>query len=187
MVAGMLHYKHLRITTFQGYAGSDPSFLKDFEDEEQDANEEFLTSLWEDLQEGELAGPKGEQLTRDFKRSEFLGAAGELKKNAMQYFVESHRATLHVDLFNYCFFDKTKALCLSGMQADAGTPKLSPCHLDRCANSCVTKQHLPQWQIQVDDAQAMLSHKILSAPQKVALTTELERAMRVVIRLKGKL
>lgn len=186
MVAGMLHYKHLHITTFQGYAGSDPSFLKVLEEEELDANEEFLSSLWKDLQEGELAGPKGVQLARDFKRPEFLGTAGDLKKNAMQYFIESHRGTLHVGLFNYCFFDRSKALCLNGKQSDAGMPNLSACHPDRCANSCVTRRHLPQWQIQVDDAQSMLNHKWLSPPQKYVLTTELERAMLVVNRLGGK-
>ena len=181
-IAGMLHYKHVKVTTFLGYAGSDPSWIKDLHDEEIGANEEFLEQIWEDLQDGELAGAKGVELVREFK-----GVAGDMKKSALRYFVESHRANLHVGLFNYCFFQKDRALCLTDAtrQSKNATPVLNACHPDRCANSCVSKHHLPQWQVQVDEARAMLAHKSVSPPQRIALTADLEKALRVVNQLSG--
>jgi len=107
VIAGMLHYKHIKLTTFLGYAGSDPSWLEDLHEEELAANDEFLSHIWDDLEDGTLAGGKGIELVRDFK-----GLAGEVKKNAMQYFLESSRANLHVGLFNYCLFRrKVRYVC----------------------------------------------------------------------------
>lgn len=179
-IAGMLHYKHLKITTFLGYAGSDDNWLEDLHDEELAANEEFLEQVWEDLQEGALAGAKGEEMVREFK-----GMAGDLKKNALIYFLESNRANLHVGLLNYCVFQKERALCLMGHPESAeDVPVLNACHPDRCANSCIARNHLPQWEAQVNDAQAMLNHSKISEPQKIALMRDLEKTYRIVNRLK---
>lgn len=181
-IAGMLHYKHVKVTTFLGYAGTDPTWIQDLHDEELGANEEFLEQIWEDLQDGALAGPKGKELIRDFR-----GTAGDIKKNALQYFIDSHRAELHVGLLNYCFFQKDTAMCLTEdkrLSTDS-EPVLNACHPDRCANSCVTKQHLPKWQVQVDEALAMLSHKNVSQPQRVSLSADMEKALRIVNQIKS--
>jgi len=180
MIAGMLHYKHIKITTFAGYAGSDSGWLNDLNHADVAANDDFLADIWSDLREGALAGAKGEELVR-----EFLGVAGDLKKDAHKYFIESTRANLHVGLFNYCLFQKDRALCLKGRDSERDTPIVNACHPDRCANSCITKKHLPQWQIQIDDAQSMLSHRKVTELQRIALSGDLEKAIRVVNRLRG--
>lgn len=180
-LAGMLHYKHLKVTTFLGYAGEDPSWIKELHDEEIAANEEFLEQLWEDIQDGAVGGGKGQQLLQEFK-----GTAGEIKKNAMQYFIEHQRTNLHVGLLNYCFFEKDASLCLKDSKDNkADSPIMNACHPDRCANSCISKSHLPQWKVQVEEAKAMLSHKNLSNPQRIALTRDMEKALRIVNQLKG--
>lgn len=182
MIAGMLHYKHLKITTFAGYAGFDPEWIKELHDEEIAANDEFLDDICEGLMEGTLAGGKGEELLR-----EFSGMAGDLKKNAHLYFLESARANLHVGLFNYCMFNAERALCLNDTGKLIGNeqPMLSACHPDRCANSCITSSHLPQWEVQAADARAMLAHPKISEPQRIALSRDLEPVLRVVKKLQG--
>lgn len=180
VIAGMLHYKHIKLTTFLGYAGTDPTWLDELHDEELAANDEFLSHILEDLEDGTLAGGKGIELVRDFK-----GLAGEVKKNAMQYFLESSRANLHVGLFNYCLFQKESALCLPEKDSARNVPNLNACHPDRCANSCISTGHLPQWEVQIEDAKAMLNHPNVSQPQRIALTKDLEKAVRIVSQLKG--
>ncbi|MES2042166.1 MAG: hypothetical protein V4495_30505 [Pseudomonadota bacterium] len=178
MIAGMLHYKHVRITTFSGYAGSDPEWIKDLHDEEIAANDEFIEEICEGLIEGTLAGGKGEDLLR-----EFSGVAGDLKKNAHQYFLESNRANLHVGLFNYCMFNAERALCLNEKNQVNPQPMLSACHPDRCANSCITTKHRPQWEVQAADALAMLDQPRISEPQRVALSRDLVAVNRVLEKL----
>lgn len=180
MIAGMLHYKHVKITTFAGYAGSDNEWLEELREQEVAANDEFLADIWDDLQEGALAGAKGEEIMQ-----EFLGMAGDLKQNAHQYFLESTRANLHIGFFNYCIFQKDRALCLKETESEGDFPIVNACHPDRCANSCVTRTHLPQWQTQKDDAQAMLAHKKVSEPQRIALSRDLEKIVRIVDRLRS--
>ncbi|MEV4780477.1 hypothetical protein [Burkholderia sp. LMU1-1-1.1] len=180
MIAGMLHYKHVRITTFAGYAGSDPEWIKELHDEEIAANEEFLDDICEGLIEGALAGGKGEDLLR-----EFSGVAGDLKKNAHQYFLENNRANLHVGLFNYCMFNAERALCLNEKEQGNLQPMLSACHPDRCANSCITTKHRPLWEVQATDARAMLDHPRISTPQRIALSRDLDVVKRVLKKLQG--
>jgi hypothetical protein len=180
MIAGMLHYKHVKITTFAGYAGSDHEWLETLQEQEIAASDEFLADIWEDLQEGALAGAKGEEIVR-----EFLGTAGDLKKNTHQYFLESTRANLHIGFFNYCIFQKDRALCIKDKESHDVSPVVNACHPDRCANSCITRKHLPQWQTQVDDARAMLAHKKVSEPQRIALSRDLDKVVRIVDRLRG--
>jgi len=180
MIAGMLHYKHVRITTFAGYAGSDPEWIKELEDEEIAANEEFLNDICDGLAEGTLAGGKGEALLRKFS-----GMAGDLKKNAHQYFLESTKSNLHIGLFNYCMFDPERALCLTDKNDVNRQPILSACHPDRCANSCITARHRPQWQVQVADAHAMLAHPKISEPQRITLTKDLGMLNRVLEKLQA--
>jgi hypothetical protein len=178
LIAGMLHYKHVKLTTFAGYAGTDPEWLTELRDEEIAANDEFLEEIWDDLQDDALAGGKGEELVRQFS-----GMAGNMKRNAHRYFLESHRANLHVGLFNYCMFQKDRALCLTTKSPES-SPKVNACHPDKCANSCITRRHLPHWEVQIDDARAMIAHKKTSELQRVILSEDLKLASRVVNRLK---
>ncbi|WP_194711278.1 hypothetical protein [Noviherbaspirillum soli] len=180
MIAGMLQYKHLQITTFEGYAGSDPTWHEELRDAENDANEEFLTHLWDDLQSGSVAGGKGDLLLKEFQ-----GTAGEIKKDALQYFLESHRSNLHVGVFNYCFFDPEWAMCTKDKQDKDAKPMLNACQPSRCKNSCVTPKHIPAWQAQIDDANAMLKHKKVSVPQKISLTRDLEEALQIVNKVRA--
>lgn len=180
IIAGMLHYKHVKVTTFCGYAGSDPDWLDELHDEEIAASEEFAKEIGEDIESGMLAGAKGEELVRDFR-----GMAGELKKNALKYFLESTRGNIHVGLFNYCVFQKDRALCLQNAAPKIdSTPILNACHPERCANSCVTTKHLPQWEVQINDAQSMLSHPQVTELQRIALSKDLEKAVRILTLLK---
>ncbi|WP_076592150.1 hypothetical protein [Herminiimonas arsenitoxidans] len=181
LIAGMLHYKHVKLTTFLGYAGKDESWIRDLAIEEFSANEEFLAQIWDDIQEGALAGARGNELLNEFK-----GVAGDLKKNSLQYFIENNRRNLHVGLLNYCLFQRDRALCLSNTKSDLpDKPVINACYPERCANSCISKNHLPIWQAQINDAQAMLNHKNVSMPQKIALKDDIAKSLRILNQLNG--
>lgn len=181
LIAGMLHYKHVKLTTFLGYAGKDPSWIQDLAIEEFSANEEFLGQIWEDIQDGALAGARGHELIHEFK-----GMAGDIKKNSLQYFIENNRRNLHVGLLNYCLFQRDRALCLTNNKSDLPEkPIINACYPERCANSCISKNHIPIWQAQLNDAQAMLNHKNVSIPQKIALTDDIAKSLRILNQLNG--
>ena len=149
--------------------------------EEFSANEEFLGQIWEDIQDGALAGARGHELIHEFK-----GMAGDIKKNSLQYFIENNRRNLHVGLLNYCLFQRDRALCLTNKKSDLPEkPVINACYPERCANSCISKNHIPIWQAQVNDAQAMLNHKNVSIPQKIALTDDIAKSLRILNQLNG--
>lgn len=59
IIAGMLHYKHLSVAIFEGYAGTDNEWLMELEEEQSIASVDILDEIALDLASGELGGQGG--------------------------------------------------------------------------------------------------------------------------------
>lgn len=181
VIAGMLQYKHVHIVTFEGYAGTDnlDSWKKLLAQERLLANADFLEEMAHDIVEGHVAGPKDEQMLREFR-----GAAGDRRADDIAYYLRHKAKCFYLGTLNYCFFEPETAMCLSEVNSDLQkTPVLSFCHPDRCANSCISAKHKPAWEAAIADAEAMRRTPKLSPLQRVALDQEIARMKRAIINL----
>ncbi|AIT79768.1 MULTISPECIES: hypothetical protein [Novosphingobium] len=183
VVAGKIQYKHASVAMFDGYAGASASgFRQEVEQERALGQLDDIVVQYEGYRNGErLAGPAGARITAEMMRvataAELPGiVADEKRVKAML----AHLArTLHVGVLNDCFFDRATALCLRSANEGAA-PRLSNCAPDRCPNSCITSRHVPAWQSAIDDAEAVLKSKRLSAAQRTAIRADRDRMKKVI-------
>ncbi|MDE1953812.1 MAG: integrase [Betaproteobacteria bacterium] len=181
VIAGMLQYKHVHIATFEGYAGTDnlDTWKRLLAQERLLANADFLEEVAHDVVEGNVTGPKGEQMLREFR-----GAVGDRREDDIAYYLRHKAKCFYPGTLNYCFFEPETAMCLSEVKSDAQkTPVLSFCHPDRCANSCISARHKPAWEAAIADAEAMQRAPRLSSLQRVALDQEIVSMKRAIIHL----
>ncbi|ODU35466.1 MULTISPECIES: hypothetical protein [Sphingomonadaceae] len=183
VVAGKIQYKHASVAMFDGYAGVSASgFRQEVEQERALGQLDDIVAQYEGHRRGEkLGGPAAVRITAEMRRvataADLPGiVADEKRVKAML----AHLArTLHVGVLNDCFFDRATALCLRN--ADEGAaPRLSNCAPDRCPNSCITSRHVPAWQSAIDDADALLRSKRLSAAQRTAIREDRDRMKKVI-------
>jgi hypothetical protein len=183
VIAGKLQYKHAKAIIFQGYAGHD---LREEVDEEaiDDAISRLL-DIEKDAKEGMVAGPGLTSVLRaiDIARSSVeakVDDGGRLIETALR----SPAKRLNVGRLNYCFFDPAKALCLSDAEkADpAAGPRLTLCNPDNCANSIVTKAHLPLWKDMLADVRERLKAPKLNSIQRLALRAQETRILSLLER-----
>lgn len=179
IIAGALQYKHAQTAIFEGYAGSDPAWSTLLKNEETLASIDFLSDLYYDIEEGDVGGIKGKEFVEDF---EFKGMAGDRRKDEISYFINSHRGNFHVGPLNYCFFDPEKAKCLNSPSST--TPVFSKCMPDKCANSCISTRHLPNWEHQADEINQLLGAKPLSEPQRISLENQHETIVKIIVSVK---
>lgn len=180
IIAGALQYKHAQTAIFEGYAGSDPSWLTLLKNEETLASIDFLEELYHDIEEGSVGGIKGKELTEEFS---FKGKAGDRRKDEIKYFINSHRGDFHVGPLNYCFFDPEKSKCLNSPSSK--TPVFSKCRPDQCANSCISTRHLSTWEHQSEEIKQILDDKLLSEPQRVSLENQYSSIDKIIASVKG--
>lgn len=181
VIAGMLQYKHVHIAVFEGYAGTDnlDTWKKLLAQERLLANADFLEEVAQDVIDGNVTGPKGEQMLREFR-----GAAGDRRKDDIAYYLRHKAKNFYPGAMNYCFFEPETAMCLSDVKSDAQkTPVLSFCHPDRCANSCISARHKPVWEAAIADAEAMRSTPKLRSLQLVAIDQEIVRMKSAIAHL----
>ena len=180
-VAGMIQFKHVELTTFEGYVGRDEEFSKVLAEEKILANIDLLETLRQEGLAGNVAGPKAPDLI-----STFRGVAGDRRTDDEAYMLRHMARTLYVGAFNLCFYDPAYAMCQQHLPVqERKSPITSHCVPDRCANSCITKQHLGAYQSQLDEAEGLLKTPKLPAPQRLALDQEIERIGRIVAPLLG--
>lgn len=180
VIAGMLQYKHVHVATFEGYAGVEN--LADWKallaQERVLANADFLEDIAHDVVEGNVTGPKGEQMLREFR-----GVAGDRRGDDVGYYLRHKAKNLYPGILNYCFFESETAMCLSDVHGLRDTPVMSFCHPDRCPNSCISKKHKPIWEAAIIDVEALRRTSKLSVPQRVALEQEAKRMKRAIAHL----
>jgi hypothetical protein len=167
-LAGMIQYKHTEIAIFEGYAGRDAEFSKELSEEKILANIDLLESLKQDIIEGQVAGPKGAELIETFR-----GVAGERRTDDEAYMLKHLSRTVHVGMYNLCFYDPAYAMCQQHIPtSDRKAPILSHCQPNLCPNSCITKQHLGPRQSVLYGIDNLLKTSKLTTPQRLALETE---------------
>lgn len=182
IIAGMMQFKHVETHIFEGYAGSDPSFISILNKERSLASIDFIDEVMMDVEEGNIAGPKGIEIAENFR-----GVAGDKKNKGIEYYIKNQRRNVYSGMFSYCFFDSDKAICLKN-SAKKNNPILNSCRPDLCKNSCITKKHVKVWTDQINDAKEMMGMKGSSSIQKTVLKNsiqEMERAIKPIISNEG--
>lgn len=182
VIAGMLQYKHVEVTVFEGYAGSEPEWNKLLEQEKVLASVDVLEEVAMDLSNGELAGDFGIKLKEEFA-AEFRGRAEDFPPSQIAKWLANSNKALFVGKFNFCFFDPAKAQCTQGVKSDK--PILNFCQPEICSNSCVGKRHIPKWEAQLKQAEELAVHPKASQSQRELLLREVE-CLRAVVTSCGK-
>ena len=183
IIAGMIQYKHVNTSMFEGYAGNDSNWKQMLEEEKTLASIDHLRDLYFDIQDGTVAGAKGERLVEECEQvmADFKGVAGDRRSDGLSYWLESTRANFHVGNLNYCFFNPDYAMCNKNSEIEQRRrPALNRCHPDKCPNSCVSKVHAPIWQAQYSDADDLLQTSTLSEPQRISLEYDREVAKKLL-------
>jgi hypothetical protein len=100
----------------------------------------------------------------------------------IELLLKKRAATLHSQPANYCWFtDPTKALCLKL----AGTPKATKplaglCDAARCPQATFHTEHREVWAGCAKTTETFLGNPRIPTGEKTRLTTEHDRAQRVV-------
>ncbi|WP_139177039.1 hypothetical protein [Geodermatophilus siccatus] len=187
-VAGKRQFKHVRATTFQGYAGtSESGFRAEVEAEEAAARLADMEDHYDDMIAGVIPSRGGHQrLFADLaaireELGDFPGYApvDERRKRAMLANVAHN---YYEGPLNACYYEEANALC---RHDDETAPVLVRCTPGRCANSCITSAHAPAWRRIEADTMVMLELKGLSAPQRAILHNELREAQAVLTKIEG--
>jgi len=180
-IAGMIQYKHASVAAFEGYAGSSRSgFRAEVEAERRLGQLDDLLEYFNDRRGGTLpSGPAGPRVAGALD-----AAAAELgpspvmiaDRARLRTLLASLARTLHVGVLADCFFDPATALCLKRSTDTRQTgPLTALCEPARCPNACIVERHRPAWARAADDVRAMLREKRLTALQRTALLSDLER------------
>ncbi|MNF98977.1 hypothetical protein D3C84_818590 [compost metagenome] len=128
-----------------------------------------------------MAGIKSKEIL------ELLGTAGDRRFDDVLFYLKHNKKNFHVGPYSYCFYDPDRAACKSFAPADnPRAPVTSSCSPDRCANACISRRHLPAWQILASDLGSMLRTKGLNEAQKQALKRERTRIESVITPLLNK-
>jgi len=183
VIAGMLQYKHVEVTIFEGYAGCEPEWNKMLAEERVLASIDILEELAMDLSNGAVAGEFGVRLKEDFM-AEFRGRAEDFPPSQIAKWLANSKKALFVGKFNFCFFDPTKALCtIETAQKDR--PILNFCQPGHCGNACVAKRHAPVWESQMKQAEEFAEHPKASAFQRHILREEVAQLQAVVVNFRS--
>jgi hypothetical protein len=175
IIAGKNLFGHARITTTQGYASSDPSWNRLVAQEEAALIDEVMTDLAYDVSEGAVAGVKSKEIL------ELFGAAGDRRFDDVLFYLKHNKKTFHVGPYSYCFYDPDRAACKPYASEDKPCqPITSFCSPDRCANACISRRHLPAWQVLASDLDKMLRTRGINDAQKEALERERTRVESII-------
>lgn len=176
IIAGMLQYKHIETTMFEGYAGQEPEWNKLLSDERILASIDILEEIAIDLSNGELAGEFGQKLKEQFGL-EFKGRAEDFSPSQIARWLSRAEKPLFVGKLNFCFFDPVKAVCTKGNSKE---PVLNHCQPSICGNACVSKRHLPIWESQLKQAEEFIAWPKTSRIHREAMSVEVAKLRAVI-------
>lgn len=178
IIAGMLQYKHVEVACFEGYAGCEPSWNKLLEEEKALASVNILDEVAMDLSNGAVGGGLGDELWREFE-TEFKGRAEDFRPSQIAKWLADENRNLYVGKFNFCFFNKDKALCTKD-SPNKDRPILNSCDPKHCKNSCVASRHAPVYKAQMEQAIELMRHPKATEAQRVVLTEQVEELNSVL-------
>jgi integrase len=184
MIAGMLQYKHVRVATFEGYAGTEPEWNKLVRTEQELFDVDILGEIALDLAAGEIAGGLGKELAAEYKL-EFEGLAMDASASKIAKWLESKARTIHVGKLSLCLFRPEQALC-TNKRPDANGPLLNSCDPGNCPNACVRKDHIPIWQGQLDQTVEFAALTKRNKSQREVLNREAERIRDIITMAKDR-
>ena len=186
VVAGMIQFKHVRTSTFLGYAGTSPSgFVAEIESERHLGQAADILERYEDWKLGAVAtGPAARRLAVEFARirtelGDFPGQVVDRRR--LERLLAGTARTLHVGPLNDCLFDREKARCLTvSGQPDAPGPVPTFCQPGRCPNSRIDHHHLIAWREQQQAAVVWLGTKRLAPAQRECLEASRAEAACII-------
>ena len=191
VVAGKIQYKHASVAMFDGYAGSSISgFRQEVEQERALGQLDDIVEHYENhLAAKPKSGPAASRLASEFDhiRRELSALPGRISNSSRVKAMLSHLAcNLHVGNLTDCFFDPATALCIAKDNKVKNAPAFSLCAPDRCPNSCLSLRHLPVWEAQIAETEALLKTKRLSRIQRDALQADRDRMRKLIAPLREK-
>lgn len=192
--AAKIALKQVSVATTEGYSarpgGSQARFHAEMAAEERKHHQQLTVAAYRDYQEGRLpAGPGAKDLLSAFRNVD--AEVTKLKTTQptvvatdrhIELLLKKRAATLHSQPANYCWFtDPTKALCLKL----AGTPKATKplaglCDAARCPQATFHTAHREVWAGCAKTTETFLGNPRIPTGEKTRLTTEHDRAQRVV-------
>jgi hypothetical protein len=176
IIAGMRQYKHVEVTVFEGYAGSEPEWNKLLESEKVLASVDLLEEVAMDLSNGELAGVLGQNLRKQFAH-EFKGRAEDFPPSQIAKWLATSQKPIFVGKFNFCFFEPQKAVCTN---ASSSGPVLNYCQPEICSNACIAKRHITKWEAQAKQVEELASLPKTTKIHRIALMNEATKLRAVI-------
>jgi hypothetical protein len=192
--AAKVHLKQVAIATTEGYSarpgGAQARFHAEMVAEEHAHNIELTAAAYRDYRNGRLpAGPGAKNLIAAFQHVDTELAAEKTTQPTVvasdrhiELLLKKRAATLHVQPANFCWFtDPAKALCLKLAGAPTETQPLAGlCDAARCPQATFHAEHRKVWAGCAKTTEAFLCNPRIPVGEKTRLTTEHERAQRVV-------
>ncbi|MFZ0383138.1 MAG: hypothetical protein WAL38_35280, partial [Solirubrobacteraceae bacterium] len=194
LFAAKLHLKLISVATTEGYAGrpggSQARFHAEVAEEERLHRDALTRDAFRNFQQGRLpAGPGATTLIAAFREVdtqlddlEPTQPTVAATDRQVELLLQKRAATLYAQAANYCWFtDPAKALCLKiAGRPDATRPLAGLCDAARCPQATFHPEHRQVWATTASTTGTFLTNPRIPAVERTRLSTEHERALRVV-------
>ncbi|MER5569158.1 hypothetical protein ABT083_23505 [Streptomyces goshikiensis] len=194
LLAAKIQLKHVSVVTTEGYAarpgGAQGTLLAEMRKAEKDHHLQLTADAYHDWREGRLpSGVGARDLIHAFEHIDkeladnSPGPAVVLESDRrLENLLRQQAKFLHVQTANYCWFrDPAKALCLKlAGTPEADKPLAGMCDSSRCAQATHHPCHRPVWASKGETVQVFLGNPRTPKGEKMRLTPELDRVVRVL-------
>ena len=154
-IAGAIHYRHLSIQMFEGYAGtSDSGFRAEVEREQALARGEHLLAMIDAHEHTGIVGPAtGEAVRRleDFgDHARFQGTV-VTDAHRLRRLMQRKDPAVYPGAYATCVHDHAKALCEHARDTRGQLrPNLGDCRPLQCHNVALTVDNVAAWQAEIE-------------------------------------
>jgi hypothetical protein len=168
-IAGAIHYRHLSIQMFEGYAGtSDSGFRAEVESEQALARGEHYLAAIDTHDHYDLLGPAAQEGRR---RLELFGASASFAgsvvtdQRRLLRIVQRHDPAIYPGTYATCVFDPDKAMCRPRPNtATPPRPALQDCQPLDCKNVALDAQNIAALRAEISDIDLNLADRPLLNP-----------------------
>ncbi|GAA4442559.1 hypothetical protein [Phytohabitans houttuyneae] len=161
-IAGAIHYRHLSIQMFEGYAGtSDSGFRAEVESEQAIARGEHLLAMVDKHEHHSLSltGPGAAEAHRrldDFAGSPSFAGSVITDPRRLLRLMRKHDPAIYPSDYVTCVYDQAKALCHKTNRAQ---PDLVGCWPLDCRNTALTESNLDTWRAEATRIKGQLQQR----------------------------
>lgn len=161
-IAGAIHYRHLSIQMFEGYAGtSDSGFRAEVESEQALARGEHLLGMIDAHEHTELAGPAASEAARRLEafddQSRFQGTV-VTDRHRLRRLMQRQDPAVYPGTYVTCIHDQAKALCTHAQDSSGKLhPDLAGCRPFQCRNVTLTLSNVVAWKAEIEHIERRLS------------------------------